>query len=63
MSTKIYFNNNLRKIQDNVENLLTKTSIIILGDEKYFAMLGDNMRANAGLYSSNTPNNVKLQQK
>ena len=58
-----YNQQQLEKISGQCQKFINIKTIIILGDEKYFAMSGDNMPANAGFYSSkktNTPNDVKF---
>ncbi|CAF4611291.1 unnamed protein product, partial [Rotaria sp. Silwood2] len=65
-----YNQQQLEKIPGRCRKLRRKfinnKTILILDDEKYFTMSGDNMPANAGFYSSNkinTPNDVKFKQK
>ncbi|CAF0991596.1 unnamed protein product [Rotaria magnacalcarata] len=47
-------------------NFIDSKKFIVMDDEKYFTLSGDNMPGNAGFYSSNTANtpwNVKLKSK
>ena len=62
-----YNQQQLEKIPGQCRKFINKKKpIIILDDEKYFAISGDNMLTNAGFYFSNqtnTPNDVKFKQK